>query len=65
MATTSSRFGAMPVKFVIRAVAVLIALYVILVLALMWWWSYEPAQFDVVARAKERAASHSVPVVTG
>jgi len=65
MATTSSRFGAMPVKFVIRAVAVLIALYVILVLALMWWWSYEPTQFDVVARAKERASAHSVPVVTG
>ncbi len=65
MATTSSRFGAMPVKLVIRIVAVLIALYAVLILSLMWWWSYEPEQFDVVAKAHERATAHNVPIVTG
>ena len=35
------------------------------VLALMWWWSYEPGQFDVVALAQKRATSHQQQPVTG
>lgn len=49
----------------LRGVGLLIAIYVVCVLAAMWWWSYEPAQFDVVARAQQRAAAHSEQVVTG
>jgi hypothetical protein len=65
MATTSSKLGALPVKLIVRLVGVLLALYIILIVALMWWWSYEPAQFDVVATAKQRASTHNVPMVTG
>jgi len=35
------------------------------VLALMWWWSYEPELFDVVANAQQRAAKHQQQPVTG
>lgn len=48
-----------------RGLAVVVALYVVVVLALMFWWSYEPAHFDVVATARARAAADNVPVVTG
>ena len=48
-----------------RGLAALVAIYVVGVLALMWWWSYEPAQFDVVAAAQAHAAARNVPVVTG
>jgi len=44
---------------------VLLGVYVVAVLALMWWWSYEPAQFDVVKQARQRAAAHGQQVVTG
>jgi len=30
-------------------IGVLLAACVVLVLALMWWWDYEPDHFDVVA----------------
>lgn len=65
MATTFSRFSAMPVKLIARLVGIVIAIYLVIVIAMMWWWSYEPAQFDVVAMAKQRASSHNVPIVTG
>jgi hypothetical protein len=55
----------MPAKLIVRLVAVLIAIYLVIVLALMWWWSYEPAQFDVVAMTKQRASVHNEPIVTG
>ncbi len=48
-----------------RGIALLVAIYVVGVLALMWWWSYEPAHFDVVATAHVRAAAKNEPVVTG
>ncbi|HEY0180090.1 MAG TPA: DUF2333 family protein [Dokdonella sp.] len=47
------------------AAAVLIGLYVVGVLALMWWWDYEPPHFDVAATAQARAAAKHQPVVTG
>jgi hypothetical protein len=59
-----SRFRFAP-RVVVKVAGVLIAIYLVIVLALMWWWSYEPAQFDVVAKARERAASHNEAVVTG
>lgn len=52
-------------RYWLRGIAVVVALYVLVVLALMWWWSYEPAQFDVVKFAQERSARHNQPVVTG
>src|ERR1700753_1121363 len=65
MATTPSKFAALPVKLIVRLVGVLLAVYLVIILALMWWWSYEPDQFDVVAKARERAAAHNESVVTG
>ena len=48
-----------------RAAAAIVLIYVAGVLALMWWWDYEPAHFDVVASAQARAAAKRQPVVTG
>ncbi len=48
-----------------RGVGLVVAIYVVGVLALMWWWSYEPAHFDVVATTRARAAAKNEPVVTG
>lgn len=52
-------------RVVVKVVGVLVAIYLVFVLALMWWWSYEPDQFDVVAMTKQRASAHNVPIVTG
>jgi hypothetical protein len=60
-----NRLRAPSTRWILRGVGVLLVLYALLVLALMWWWSYEPAQFDVNALAHQRAASHSQQVVTG
>ncbi|HEX7914761.1 DUF2333 family protein [Rudaea sp.] len=62
-ATPTPRAGGR--RYWLRGVAVIFALYVIVVLALMWWWSYEPAQFDVVKFAQERSAQHNQPVAAG
>ena len=59
-----SRFRFAP-RVVVKVVGVLVAIYAVLILALMWWWSYEPEQFDVVAMAKQRASTHNEPIVTG
>lgn len=48
-----------------RGVGLVVAFYIVGVVALMWWWSYEPALFDVVATTHARAASKNEPVVTG
>jgi len=47
-----------------RGITLVVAFYVVGVLALMGWWSYEPPRFDVVATAQARTAKHE-PVVTG
>ena len=52
-------------RYWLRGITVIVTLYVLIVLALMWWWSYEPAQFDVVKFAQERSAQHNQPVVVG
>ena len=60
-----SRFTESRARWIVRGVGALVGLYLIVVLALMWWWSYEPAAFDVVKLAQQRAASHQQTPVTG
>ncbi|MEP6484774.1 MAG: DUF2333 family protein [Rudaea sp.] len=64
MATTS-RFAFSNARLIARTLGVLIVLYALVVIGFMWWWSYEPAQFDVVASTHERASAHQIQVVTG
>jgi hypothetical protein len=42
-----------------------VAIAVVGVLGLMWWWDHEPAPFDVVARAQAHASAHGHRLVTG
>jgi hypothetical protein len=56
---------ATPRSWWLRGIGMLALAYVIGVLALMWWWDYEPAHFDVAANAQRLAAAHRQPVVTG
>ncbi len=58
-------FRSAPKRHWLRGLAVVLALYVLTVLALMWWWSYEPAQFDVLKFAQQRSALHNQPMVSG
>ena len=60
-----NRLRAPGTRWILRASGVLLLLYVLLVLGLMWWWSYEPAQFDVTVLARQRAAAHGQQLVTG
>src|SRR5664279_6662698 len=60
-----SRFHEPRTRWILRGAGALIAIYIIGVVALMWWWSYEPDQFDVAAFAQRRAAAHQQQVVTG
>jgi len=46
-------------------VLVPVALLVLVVLAMMWWWDTEPASFDPVKLAQERATARGQAVVTG
>ena len=48
-----------------RGIAATVLVYFVGVLALMWWWDYEPAHVDVVASAQARAAARNQPMVTG
>jgi hypothetical protein len=52
-------------SWLLRGVAALVLVYMVGVLALMWWWDYEPAHFDVAASAQARATAKRQPVVTG
>lgn len=52
-------------RWLLRAATAVVAIYAIVILALMFWWSYEPDQFDVVKFAQERAGQHQQQVVTG
>lgn len=49
----------------LRALLALAAIYVIVVLSLMWWWDTEPRHFDVAATAHARATAQQEPVVVG
>lgn len=52
-------------RWLFRGIALLICVYLVLVLALMWWWSYEPEQFDVGKFAQSRAATNQPQLVVG
>jgi len=60
-----SRFSDSRARWLVRGGAAVIAVYVVAILALMFWWSYEPEQFDAVKAAQQRAAAHQQSVVTG
>lgn len=47
------------------ATASLVGVYVLAVVIVGWWWSYEPDLFDPVAAAEERARNEGVEPVTG
>ena len=47
------------------AIGGLLGAVAIVILALMWWWDYEPASLDVQAEAKRRADAVHQPVVVG
>ena len=60
-----SRFQGSNTRWIVRGGALLVGLYLLLVLALMWWWSYEPEHFDVARLAQQRAVAHQQTTVTG
>lgn len=60
-----TRFREPRTRWILRGVLALVAIYAIGMLALMFWWSYEPDQFDPVAFARERAAMRGQQPVTG
>lgn len=47
------------------AIGTLLAAILIAILALMWWWDYEPASLDVQREAQRRADAVKQPVVVG
>lgn len=47
------------------AIGILLAVLVIVVLALMFWWDHEPERFDVRQRAEAHATAHGHRLVTG
>ena len=60
-----SRFSEPRARWILRGGGALIGLYVLIVLVLMWWWSYEPELFDAVKLAQQRASAHQQQTVTG
>ncbi|MEO7433180.1 MAG: DUF2333 family protein [Dokdonella sp.] len=52
-------------RFLFGAIVALVSLYVVGVIALMWWWDHEPPHFDVAATAQARIAAKNEHVVTG
>lgn len=47
------------------AIGAVLGAIVIAILALMWWWDYEPASLDVQREAQRRADAVKQPVVIG
>ncbi len=54
-----------PIRWLWRAIAAGLLVYALVVAALMWWWDYEPAHFDVSVAARARAATLQTRVVPG
>ena len=63
-ATPQSVFATLG-KSLWRAALAVVATLAVVVLALGWWWSYEPDAIDIVALAEQRAAAAGVSPVTG
>jgi hypothetical protein len=51
--------------FYIRLGTTLLALYLIVIAILMFWWDHEPAGFDVVESARHAANADNRPMVVG
>ena len=51
--------------WLVKGVGVLIAIYAVVILALMWWWDYEPPHFDVARTAEARVAAKNQKLVPG
>jgi hypothetical protein len=49
----------------IRIGSALLAIWLLVAVVLWWWWDFEPADFDVVASAQQRAQVRGQPVVIG
>ena len=52
-------------RWLLRGILALIAAYVVLVLALMWWWDKEPAPFDPVTVAATQTRGAAQPQAVG
>jgi hypothetical protein len=52
-------------SWLVRGVGALVLAYVVGVLALMWWWDFEPPHFDVATNAQALVAAKNEHVVTG
>lgn len=52
-------------RWLLRGVLGFVVVYVLVVLALMWWWDTEPTHFDPVKAAQTRATAKQQPVVVG
>jgi len=48
-----------------RIAGIVVAVYALVVLALMWWWDYEPPHFDVASTAQARMAAKNQSLVAG
>ena len=51
--------------WLLRAVALAVAVLLVLIGGLMWWWDYEPDQPDLQREAERRASLQHQSVVTG
>ena len=52
-------------SWLLKGITGLVVAYAIVILALMWWWDYEPPHFDVAATAQARVAAKNEKLVTG
>ena len=57
--------SAQPRRSRVWLVNAVVAVYAVIVLALMWWWDYEPPHFDVARTAEARVAAKNEKLVTG
>lgn len=57
--------NARPARRWVPGVLALIALYALVVVAMMWWWDTEPSYFDPIKAAQSRATALQQQVVTG
>lgn len=49
----------------LKGVLAVVLTYVLVILALMWWWDTEPDYFDPIKVTQQRATSKQQPVVVG
>ena len=52
-------------SWLVKTIAVVFVMYALVILALMWWWDYEPPHFDVEKTAEARVAAKNEKLVAG